>query len=209
MGAAKYQHDGNPETSGPGFGLRCHPDTLDIPRKWRRPRAVFVDSMSDLFHPQVPDGFIHQVFETMADTPRHTYQILTKRSQRLAATAESLPWADNIWMGVSVENSRYAFRAEHLKLTPAKTKFVSAEPLLGALDLDLKGLDWVIAGGESGPGARPAKADWLRALRDDCAAAGVPFFFKQWGGRTPKAGGRDLDGRTWDGTPRAGLANLS
>lgn len=203
MGATKYQHDGNARTSGPGFGLRCHPDALDIPRKWARPRFVFVDSMSDLFHPEVPDGFIGQVFEVMAGTPRHTYLILTKRSRRLTTPAAlGLPWADNIWMGVSVESDHYAFRAEHLKAAPARTKFVSAEPLLGALKgLNLDGLDWVIAGGESGPGARPVEADWVRALRDGCQQEGVAFFFKQWGGRTAKAGGRELDGRVWDETP--------
>ena len=201
MGAAKYQQDGSARTSGPGFGLQYHKHTLEIPHRWRRGRMIFVNSMSDLFHPEVPLEAIQNVFEVMADTPQHTYQVLTKRSQRLAEVAADLPWADNIWMGVSIENTRYAFRASHLRNTPAKVKFISAEPLLGPLELDLDGLDWVIAGGESGPGARPMKPEWLRELRDSCSAAEVPFFFKQWGGRTPKAGGRELDGQFWDELP--------
>ena len=201
MGVAKYQQDGAEKTSGPGFGLQCHEEALEIPRRWKKGRVIFVNSMSDLFHPQVPLEFIQQVFEVMADTPQHIYQVLTKRSQRLTEVAEHLPWEENIWMGVSIEDSKYAFRANHLRQTPAKLKFISAEPLLGPLELDLTGLDWIIAGGESGPGARPADIDWIRELRDSCLEAEVPFFFKQWGGRTPKSGGRELDGQFWDDMP--------
>lgn len=201
MGVAKYQLDGDPKTSGPGFGVQCHEDALDIPRCWKKSKLVFVNSMSDLFHPEVPFGFIEQVFEVMADTPRHTYQVLTKRSKRLAEVADKLPWPENIWMGVTVENARYAFRADHLRSTPAAVKFISAEPLLGLLEIDLTGLHWVIAGGESGKGFRQVEEDWLLALRDDCQKANVDFFFKQWGGHTPKAGGRELDGRLWDEMP--------
>ena len=158
--------------------------------------------MSDLFHPNVPVEFIEQVFDVMSDTPQHTYQILTKRSQRLRDLAPSLRWPPNIWMGVSVESSGYLFRLDHLRQVPAAVRFVSAEPLLGPLDgIDLADIDWVIAGGESGPGARPMDVAWARELRDQCIDSGVDYFFKQWGGRTPKAGGRDLDGRTWDDRP--------
>ncbi len=203
MGHEKYQCDGDLATSGPGFGLSIHPDTLDIPRTWRTPRVIFVNSMSDLFHPEVPVSFIRDVFEVIVETPRHTYQVLTKRSKRLAQLADQLPWPDNMWMGVSVENQRYAFRADHLRDTPAAVRFLSVEPMLGPVVADLTELDWVIAGGESGPGARPVDLAWLRDLRDLCVASAVPFFFKQWGGRTPKAGGRHLDGRTWDQYPPA------
>ena len=201
MGVAKYQLDGDPKTSGPGFGVQCHEDALDIPHRWKKSKLVFVNSMSDLFHPEVPFGFIERVFEVMADTPRHTFQVLTKRSKRLAEVADKLPWPKNIWMGVTVENASYAFRADHLRNTPAKVKFISAEPLLGPIEMDLTGIHWVIAGGESGKGFRPVEEDWLLALRDDCQEANVNFFFKQWGGHTPKAGGRELDGRFWDEMP--------
>ncbi len=160
--------------------------------------------MSDLFHPKVPLGFIRDVFEVIADTPRHQYQVLTKRSQRLAAVAGSLSWPGNLWMGVSVESDRYAFRIEHLRQVPAAVRFLSCEPLLGPLEgLDLTGVHWVIVGGESGAGARPVSPAWVRSVRDQCEDAGVPFFFKQWGGRNPKAGGRELDGATHSQMPRA------
>ena len=195
MGSPKYQNDGDPHTSGPGFALTLHPDQLELPYRWRAPRTVFVNSMSDLFHPDVPLEFIRRVFAVMADTPRHTYQILTKRSKRLASLAGGLEWPSNVWMGVSVETSRYAFRIDHLRSVGAAVRFVSAEPLLGPLpDLDLSGIHWLIAGGESGPRARPMHVAWVRDLRDQCAAADIPFFFKQWGGRAPKANGRELDG---------------
>lgn len=202
MGVDKYQRDGDPRTSGPGFALTLHADVLSVPYSWRRPRTVFVNSMSDLFHDDVPIEFIHSVFAVMRDTPQHTYQVLTKRSKRLSVLAAGLDWAPNIWMGVSVENARYNFRVDHLRTTGAAVKFISAEPLLGPLgELDLTGVDWVIAGGESGPQARPMDIAWGREIRDRCNAAGVSFFFKQWGGRTPKVGGRVLDGRTWDDLP--------
>jgi protein gp37 len=203
MGQPKYQADGDPRTSGPGFGLTMHPDVLDIPRTWSTSRTVFVNSMSDLFHNSVPLAFIRDVFAVIADTPRHTYQILTKRSKRLAAMADRLEWPSNLWMGVSIENDRYTFRAEHLKEVGAAVRFLSCEPLLGPLDeLPLTGVDWVIVGGESGRQARPIDAEWVRSIRDQCADAEVAFFFKQWGGRTPKAGGRLLDGLTHSAMPR-------
>ena len=202
MGLAKYQNDGDPRTSGPGFALTLHEDTLNTPYRWRAPRLVFVDSMSDLFHPEVPLDFIQRVFSVMADTPRHTYQILTKRSKRLADFAPDLDWPPNVWMGVSVENDRYTFRIDHLRSVEAAVRFVSAEPLLGPLPgLDLSSIHWLIAGGESGPNARPMDEAWVRDLRDQCREANVAFFFKQWGGRTPKAGGRELDGAHHDEMP--------
>lgn len=207
MGQPKYQLDGNPRTSGPGFALQCHPDALDIPRTWKHPRTIFVNSMSDLFHPEVPVSFIRDVFTVMADTPQHTYQVLTKRSKRLAKIGPSLDWPDNVWMGVSVENDRYTLRVPHLLTCGAQIKFLSCEPLIAPLpSLQLDGLDWVIVGGESGPGARPIDPDWVRAIRDLCSKQDIPFFFKQWGGLTPKAGGRELDGRTWDELPGAHAA---
>ncbi|MGP0109396.1 MAG: DUF5131 family protein [Acidimicrobiales bacterium] len=204
MHQPKYQRDGNPKTSGPGFGLTLHPEALDQPHRWRQPRTIFVNSMSDLFHPSVPADYIRRVFSVMSETPRHTYQVLTKRSKRLASLASELDWPGNLWMGVSVESDKYAFRIEHLRTVPAAVRFLSCEPLissLGAIDLD--GIHWVIAGGESGTDARPMQLEWVTELRDQCRLAEVPFFFKQWGGRTPKAGGRELDGRTWDALPQA------
>ena len=202
MGQVKYQNDGDPRTSGPGFGLTLHPDTLEIPRSWTSPRTIFVNSMSDLFHKDVPESYIHQVFAAIAGTPQHQYQVLTKRSKRLAGIAGRLDWPPNLWMGVSIESARYRYRVDHLRTVGAAVRFVSAEPLLGPLEnLDLKGIHWLIAGGESGPGARPMETSWVADLRDQCATADVPFFFKQWGGRTPKAGGRELGGRTHDGMP--------
>jgi protein gp37 len=203
MGNPKYQNDGDPRTSGPGFGVTLHPNALALPYRWASPRFVFVNSMSDLFHARVPTPFIHKVFETMVETPRHTYQILTKRPRRLARLTAQLPWPPNIWIGVSIETMEFAWRVDVLKDVPAAVRFVSAEPLLGALRLTLSGLDWVIAGGESGHRARPVQRAWIRQLRDECQRAEVSFFFKQWGGRTPKAGGRELDGRTWDEMPHA------
>lgn len=205
MGVSKYQHDGDPSTSGPGFALTLHPDALEIPLRWRAPRRVFVDSMSDLFHPKVPDAFITDVLAVMRRTPQHTYQLLTKRSKRLAELADHVDWPANMWLGVSIETDRYTFRARHLAaVTHAAIRFLSLEPLLGPLpSLDLDGIDWVIVGGESGANHRPIDPDWVRDLRDRCISAEVPFFFKQWGGRTPKAGGRELDGQTWDQMPMA------
>jgi len=266
MGQPHYQADGDPHTSGPGFALTCHPDTLDAPLHWRKPRRVFVNSMSDLFHKDVPAAFIAEVFATMALASHHTFQVLTKRPQRMAqlvaddgdpasfvAAVESVIMRDhptapltedgdaylipgtwdhdgmawplpNVWLGTSIEFDRYAWRADHLRGTPAAVRFLSLEPLLGPLpSLDLTGIDWVIVGGESGPGARPMHPDWVRDIRDRCVAAGIPFLFKQWGAWAPnpdnfrwnddgssslpmlklgkKAAGRDLDGRTWDEYP--------
>lgn len=204
MGNPKYQLDGDSVTSGPGFGISTHRDQLDLPRRWAAPRTIFVNSMSDLFHPEVPDAFIHEVFTVMQETQRHTYQVLTKRSKRLLAIADTIDWPDNVWMGVSIENARYRFRANHLRQTPAKTKFLSIEPLIGPVgELDLDGIDWVIVGGESGHKSRPVEREWVVDIRDQCIDADVLFFFKQWGGRTPKAGGRELDGRHWDDMPDA------
>ena len=202
MGVAKYQNDGDPRTSGPGFGMTVHEAALDIPRSWRQPRLVFVNSMSDLFHARVPLDFIQRVFEVMAETPQHTYQVLTKRASRLPLLADKLDWPDNIWMGVTVEDAGATDRVEHLRAVPAAVRFLSCEPLLGPLDgIDLAKIGWVIAGGESGPRSRPMSPTWATQLRDDCRRAGVPFFFKQWGGRTPKAGGRHLEGVLWDQLP--------
>ena len=207
MGQAKYQRDGDPRTSGPGFGLTIHPDTLDIPRTWHSPRTIFVNSMSDLFHHDVPEDYIRAVFQVIAETPQHQYQVLTKRSKRLAEVGPRLDWPANLWMGVSIETAKYKFRLDHLRKVDAAVRFVSAEPLLGSVDeLNLDGIHWLIAGGESGPRARPVDEGWLIDLRDQCAAADVPFFFKQWGGRTPKAGGRVLDGATHDGMPERRMA---
>jgi protein gp37 len=202
MGSSKYQLDGDSRTSGPGFKLTCHDDALDIPRTWRQPRTVFVNSMSDLFHDDVPLEFIQRVFNVMRETPRHTYQVLTKRAQRLTRIAGEIDWPSNVWMGVSIESQRYAFRADRLRRVPAAVRFLSVEPLLGPVDVDLAGIDWVIVGGESGTHARPIDPAWVMAIRDQCVEAGVAFFFKQWGGRTPKAGGRRLEGRAWDEVPR-------
>ncbi|MCW3816304.1 phage Gp37/Gp68 family protein [Micromonospora sp. DR5-3] len=203
MGSPKYQADGDPRTSGPGFGVTLHPHELTLPLRWKEPRVVFVNSMSDLFHARVPLSFVRDVFSVIASTPRHTYQVLTKRASRLAKLAPRLDWPDNLWMGVSVEDRTCLERVDHLREVPAAVRFLSAEPLLGPLGrFDLAGIHWVIAGGESGQGYRPVHRDWIRELRDHCNESGAAFFFKQWGGRTPKAGGRTLDGRTWDEMPR-------
>lgn len=187
-------------------------DRLDLPLRWRAPRRIFVNSMSDLFHELVPLDFLCWAFTTMAATPRHTYQVLTKRPERMArlmasVAAGAIGWTEwplpNVWIGTSIENDRFAGRADDLRAVPGSwTRFISAEPLLGPLpSLDLTGIDWLIVGGESGPEHRPINPEWVRDLRDRAVAAGVAFLFKQWGGRTPKAGGRELDGRTWDEYP--------
>jgi protein gp37 len=198
MGSAKYQRDGDPRTSGPGFGLTVHPDALQIPYGWKSPRTVFVNSMSDLFHARVPLDFVRQVFEVIADTPQHTYQVLTKRARRLRQVADRLEWPANLWMGVSVEGEKELARVDDLRQVPAAVRFLG--PLKG---LDVSGIDWVIAGGESGPRFRPLEPEWVTGIRDACQEADVPFFFKQWGGRTPKAGGRLLEGQQWDQLPLA------
>ncbi len=185
-----------------GFDLRLWPDRLELPLRWRRPRRVFVNSMSDLFHHEIPDEFIRRVFDVMTRANWHVFQILTKRSVRLARLAPSLPWPPHIWAGVSVELDRFTSRADDLRKVPAAIRFISAEPLIGALpSLDLEGIQWVITGGESGPGHRACDPDWVRDLRDRCQAARIPFFHKQWGGLSPHSGGRLLDGRTWDEMP--------
>lgn len=182
--------------------VRFDGEALDLPRRWRKGRLIFVNSMSDLFHDAVPIDFIKSVFKVMQETPQHTYQLLTKRAERLEAVAKQLPWPENVWMGVSVESRDYVYRVGHLRRTRAKTKFLSVEPLLGPIDkLDLKGIDWAIVGGESGPHSRPMDARWVRSIRDQCLRAGVPFHFKQWGGANKKKTGRVLDGRTWDQWP--------
>jgi protein gp37 len=206
MGQPHYQRDGDPRTSGPGFGVACHEDVIEAPLRWRSPRLVFVNSMSDLLHPEVTDEFVRQVFATMATASQHTFQILTKRSSRLRDLGPTLDWPANVWMGVSVENARYRFRIADLRHVPAAVRFLSIEPLIGSVgELDLTGIGWVIVGGESGPGARPVEYAWVVEVRDQCQAAGVPFFFKQWGGRTPKAGGRVLDGVVWDEMPEVAV----
>ncbi|MGE3067238.1 MAG: DUF5131 family protein [Hyphomicrobiaceae bacterium] len=182
--------------------VKIDPSSLDAPRRWKKGRLIFVNSMSDLFHESVPLAFIKKVFEVMEDTPQHTYQVLTKRAERLEDLSKELSWPANVWMGVSVESADYQFRIDHLRRTKARTKFLSLEPLLGPLDnLDLTGIDWAIAGGESGPGARPMPAEWVRSIRDQCIDADVAFHFKQWGGKNKKKTGRMLDGRTWDEWP--------
>ncbi len=193
MGLDKYRN---------GFRLTLHPEALDEPLRWKTPRIIFVNSMSDLFHHDVPVSFIQDVFTVMAKAHWHTFQVLTKRSSRLRALDALLSWPPNVWMGVSVENERYVDRIDDLRATGAAIKFLSCEPLLGPLpDLNLDGIDWVIVGGESGPGARPMDVHWVRHIRDQCLAAGVPFFFKQWGGTNKKRAGRMLDGRLWNEMP--------
>jgi protein gp37 len=202
MGAAKYQNDGDPRTSGPGFGVTVHPAALRGPYRWTEPRLVFVNSMSDLFHAKVPVSFVRDVFTVMAETPQHTYQLLTKRTRRLRQLADRLDWPANLWVGVSVEDEEAMYRIDDLRQVPAAVRFLSCEPLIGPLPgLDLAGIGWVIAGGESGHGHRVVDEAWVREIRDACAAVGVPFFFKQWGGRTPKARGRELDGRVYNEMP--------
>jgi protein gp37 len=177
--------------------------SLDIPKRWKTGRMIFVNSMSDLFHAKVPLEFIKAVFATILDTPQHTYQVLTKRPDRAEGFAKDLSWPTHVWLGTSVENCDYVDRINYLRRTSAAVKFLSLEPLLGPLEgLNLKGIDWAIAGGESGPGARPMPIEWVRSIRDQCAAAKVPFHFKQWGGVNKKRTGRVLDGRTWDQLPK-------
>jgi protein gp37 len=202
FGQAKYQRDGTRASSGPGFAVTLHRQTLQAPLRWKRPRVIFVNSMSDLFHEEVPVEFIREIFEVMAQAERHVFQILTKRHERLSQLAPLLQWPRNVWMGVSIENRRFVHRADYLREVPAAVRFISAEPLLGPLEnLDLDGIDWLIAGGESGVKHRPVREEWLLALRDRCVQERVAFFFKQWGGVRPKSGGRLLDGREWNEMP--------
>ncbi len=185
-----------------GFEVTLQPDLVRLPLRWRQPRVIFVNSMSDLFHEDVPEPFIAEVFDTMIAAHWHTFQILTKRADRLGEIAPHLPWPINVWMGVSIESPRYVSRIEPLRTVPAAVRFLSVEPLLAPIPfLSLSGIDWVIVGGESGPGARPMEAQWVREIRDRCVVSGVPFFFKQWGGVRKGRTGRLLDGRTWDEMP--------
>lgn len=194
MGQKNYQN---------GFELTLHEDALNIPLGWKTPAMIFVNSMSDLFHNDVPLAFIRKVFFIMSQANWHTFQVLTKRSSRLAELSSELKWPSNVWMGVSVENADFSYRVANLATTEAAVKFLSLEPLLGPIPkLPLTGIDWVIVGGESGPGARPMEERWATNLRDQCTAANVPFFFKQWGGTNKKRAGRLLEGRTWDEMPQ-------
>ena len=182
--------------------VTLHDDLVDLPRKVRQPRLIFVNSMSDLFHEEVPEDFISRVFHTMVSCPQHTFQVLTKRSRRLEGIAPRLPWGENIWMGVSVEDQRVVGRIDHLRRVPAAVRFLSCEPLLGPLaDLELHGIGWVIVGGESGPGARPMAGEWVQSILNQCRRAKIPFFFKQWGGVRKDRSGRKLNGRTYDELP--------
>lgn len=193
MGQEKYSQ---------GFKLRMHPSSLDVPYTWRTPKVVFVNSMSDLFHEDVTIEFIKEVFAVMKDNPQHVFQILTKRADRLAEVHKELEWTHNVWMGVSVENQKVVKRIDALRETGARVKFLSLEPLIGPLpNLDLKHIDWVIVGGESGHRPRIMKPDWVLDIQEQCLNAKVPFFFKQWGGRNKKASGRILNGQTYDAKP--------
>jgi protein gp37 len=197
MGAVRYID---------GFQATLHPDLIDAPRRWKRPRLVFVNSMSDLFQEAVPDEFIHGIFETIRACPQHTFQILTKRSERLRQLGASMAWPPNVWMGVSVEDGRVLDRVADLAAVPAQVRFLSCEPLIGPLDnLPLDRIHWVIVGGESGPRARPMRREWVDSIQRQCAGNGVAFFFKQWGGTRKKKTGRVLHGRTYDEMPRVGL----
>ncbi len=193
MGQSRYDN---------GFTLTLHEDLVDLPLRWKKPRMIFVNSMSDLFHHDVPVTFLQHVFDTMRRAHWHQFQVLTKRSERVLELDSRIEWPENLWMGVSVESARYTFRIDHLRQTRAHIRFLSLEPLLGPLDnLNLYDIHWVIVGGESGPGARPIQLAWVRAIRDQCKQAGVPFFFKQWGGVQKHRAGRTLDGRTWNEMP--------
>jgi len=185
-----------------GFEVTFHEELLALPLKWQKPKMVFVNSMSDLFHERISDEFIIQVFNVMNQASWHCFQILTKRSDRLRRMSPILPWADNLWMGVTVEDSRCAFRMDHLRETRSAIKFISMEPLLEPLkELNLRGIDWVIVGGESGPGARPLSKKWVMDIKEKCQTSNVPFFFKQWGGVNKKKSGRLLEGRLWNQMP--------
>lgn len=193
-----------------GFDLKMWPSRLQLPLTWRKPKRIFVNSMSDLYHKDVPEEFIQRVFGVMAQADWHTFQILTKRAERLEQLSDRLAWHPHIWQGVSVENADYKYRIDHLRNTAAHTKFLSIEPLLGALgEIDFTGIDWVIVGGESGHRARPMNIEWVTSIRDQCREQGVAFFFKQWGGRNKKAAGRILEGRTWDEMPATAARNVA
>jgi len=193
MGSDRYRH---------GFRVTLHDDLVDLPRKWKKSRTVFVNSMSDLFHDDVPEEFIRRIFEVMRECPQHTFQILTKRSERLRNIGATLDWPSNVWMGVSVENARVVYRISDLSAVGARVRFLSCEPLIGPLEgLPLNGVHWVIVGGESGPGARRMAPEWVESIHQQCREAGIPFFFKQWGGVRKDMTGRLLHGRTYDEMP--------
>ena len=194
MGSANYEN---------GFNLALHDHVVELPLTWKKPQTIFVNSMSDLFHKNVPPEFVQRIFEVMNKAYWHKFQVLTKRSDILLKYNSKLNWTENIWMGVSVENDKYTNRIDHLRNTDAKTKFLSIEPLIGPINkLNLTNIDWVIVGGESGPGARPMKEEWVIKINDECKNAKVPFFFKQWGGVQKKKAGRLLQGKTWDQMPK-------
>jgi protein gp37 len=199
--ALRLQAMGQPNYNN-GFKLTLHEHALELPLSWKKPQMIFVNSMSDLFHPDVPLEFVQKVFDVMRRASWHTFQVLTKRSNRLLELDPNISWPSNVWMGVSVESEKYTYRIDHLRQTRACTKFLSLEPLLGPLpDLELGTINWVIVGGESGPGARPLAEEWVVDIKNQCRAAHVPFFFKQWGGFNKKRAGRVLQGRTWDEMP--------
>jgi protein gp37 len=194
MGQPRYRN---------GFEPTMHPEMLALPSQWKKPRRVFVNSMSDLFHESIPIAFIEKVFDAISDAPWHTFQVLTKRSGRLRSLSDRLPWPRNLWMGVTVESIRHLPRIDDLRASGASLKFISFEPLLGSVPAsDLDGIDWVITGGESGPHARPMAEEWVKDIRDACVAQSVPFFFKQWGGWNSRARGRFLDSRIWNESPK-------
>jgi protein gp37 len=191
-----------------GFNFTLHPDRIEEPRRWRKASRIFVNSMSDLFHEDMPLEFLQRVFRVMNECPQHIFQVLTKRDQRMVELAPHLEWTPNIWLGVSVENQQYVHRIDALRQVDAAVRFLSCEPLIGPLELNLEGIHWVISGGESGPEHRPIEKVWVQAIRDQCLEAGVAYFHKQWGGRTPKSGGRLLDDRTWDEMPAVWYEHL-
>ena len=193
MGNSRYSN---------GFSVTLHHDLIDLPLKWKKPRKVFVNSMSDLFHKKVPEKFIQQIFNTMSRSQQHTFQILTKRAERLAAIASKINWPNNVWMGVTVESGEYTHRIDLLRNISAAVKFLSIEPMIGPVEnLDLNGIQWVIVGGESGPGSRTMKQEWVESIRDQCLQVDVPFFFKQWGGTNKKKAGRLINGEEWSQYP--------
>jgi protein gp37 len=198
-----------PQSFSQGFKLTLHQERLEQPKKWRTPSRVFVNSMSDLFHEDIPLEYLQEIFAVMRETPWHIYQILTKRDKKLSELAPKLEWSENIWMGVSVENQKYTHRVDALRQVPAKVRFLSCEPLLGSLNLDLKGINWVIVGGESGYQHRPMQPEWVTEILHQTREAEVAFFFKQWGGHHSKAGGRTLDGYIWDEMPAAWYQHMS
>ena len=203
--ALRLKAAGSPNYAN-GFHVTLHEHALEIPLRWKRPLAIFVNSMSDLFHKDVPFDFISKIFDVMCRASQHRFQILTKRSERLLELSAKLSWPENVWMGVTVENADCTFRINHLRQTDAAIKFISFEPLLGLIpNIDLESIDWSIVGGESGPKARPMEPEWATNIRDQCLAASVPFFFKQWGGVNKKKNGRTLDGRTWNEIPQTSI----